>query len=159
MDLRNCNLTVFGVALVMSSNIISLIRRQFACLFNFGELGVKKLLPFDNTLLGENILGLCSGKGVRDHLWRRVSKSMFLWGGWYSNEVCSSYKTSLLEHIRVGWENFSKFIRFDVGEWYSILFWCDLWCGDTLLKETFPELFQIAQNKICNGVILYKLVE
>jgi hypothetical protein len=29
----------------------------------YGGLGVKQLLVFNNTLLGETVIGLCSGKG------------------------------------------------------------------------------------------------
>jgi hypothetical protein len=46
-----------------------------------------------------------------------------------------------------------------VGNDTRISFWYDLWCGGTLLKETFLELFQIAQNKICNSGRVYELVE
>lgn len=97
----------------------------------FGELGVKKLLPFGNTLLGENILGLCSGKGVRDHLWRRVSTSMFLWWGWYSNvvlirQVCGNI-LGLAEKISPNlldlmWKNDTLFF-FGVTYGAEILYW------------------------------------
>jgi hypothetical protein len=48
------------------------------------------------------------------------------------------------KNIRKGWDSFSSFTRFVVGDGNNISFWHDLWCGDTALKVTFPALFGIA---------------
>jgi len=47
--------------------------------------------------------------------------------------------------IRKGWDSFSTFTRFVVGDGSNISFWHDLRCGDTTLKVAFPTLFGIAQ--------------
>ena len=47
----------------------------------------------------------------------------------------------------MGWEDFSKNIRFEVGVGDRVKFWTDQWCGDSPLKLTFPSMYGIASNK------------
>ena len=54
---------------------------------------------------------------------------------------CRFCGASLWKHIRSGWSNFSRFIKFEVGNGLCIKFWQDPWCGDLILKEAFPKLF------------------
>jgi hypothetical protein len=87
---------------------------------------------------------------MRSGAWWRVavdSKYGSLWGGWCSREVAGAFGVGLWKFIRKGWENFSKFLRFEVGDGSRIRFWHDLWCGDSILKEVFPDLFGIARVK------------
>jgi hypothetical protein len=51
------------------------------------------------------------------------------------------------KYIRKCWVSFSRFTRFVVGDGSKIIFWHDLWCGDTALKVAFPTLFGIARVK------------
>jgi hypothetical protein len=53
----------------------------------------------------------------------------------------------LWKNIRKWWETFSGFTRFEVGDGERTRFWHDLWCGDSVLKEVFPDLFGIARVK------------
>jgi hypothetical protein len=53
----------------------------------------------------------------------------------------------LWKNISKGWETFSRFIKYEVGDKGRTRFWHDLWCGDTVLKEVFPDLFGIARVK------------
>ena len=39
--------------------------------------------------------------------------------------------------------NFSKFLRYDVGDGTQVKFWVDVWCRDRPLKEVFPDLYNI----------------
>jgi hypothetical protein len=58
-----------------------------------------------------------------------------------------SYKRlGLWKNIRKGWESFSSFSRLVVGDETRIRLWHDLWCGDTVLKDSFPVLFGIARS-------------
>jgi hypothetical protein len=41
----------------------------------------------------------------------------------------------------------SGFARFEVRDGVRTKFWHDLWCGDTVLNEVFPNLFGIARVK------------
>ena len=47
----------------------------------------------------------------------------------------------------MGWEEFSKNIRFKVGVGDRIKLWTDQWCGDCLLQLTFLSVYGIASNK------------
>jgi hypothetical protein len=49
------------------------------------------------------------------------------------------------KNIKKGWESFSSFTRFVVGDGTKISFCHDLWCGDRALKVAFPALFGIAR--------------
>ena len=47
----------------------------------------------------------------------------------------------------MGWEEFSKNIRFEVGVGDRVKLWTDQWCGDSPLQLTFPSVYGIASNK------------
>jgi hypothetical protein len=47
----------------------------------------------------------------------------------------------------MGWQNFRRFCKYDVGEGLKIRFWDDIWCGERALKEEYPGLFRIARLK------------
>ena len=47
----------------------------------------------------------------------------------------------------MGWEDFSKNIRFEVGVGDRVRLWTDHWCGDSPLQLTFPSVYGIASNK------------
>jgi hypothetical protein len=49
-----------------------------------------------------------------------------------------------VEEIRKGWDSFSSYTRFVVGDETRISFWHDLWCGDMALMVAFPVSFGIA---------------
>ena len=47
----------------------------------------------------------------------------------------------------MGWEDFSRNIRFEVGLGDRVKLWIDQWCGDSPLHLTFPNVYGIASNK------------
>ena len=47
----------------------------------------------------------------------------------------------------MGWKDFSKNIRFEVGVRDRVKLWTDQWFGDAPLKLTFLSLYGIASNK------------
>ena len=46
-----------------------------------------------------------------------------------------------------GWEDFSTYILFDVGQSNRVCFWHDRWCGSQPLKEMFPLLFECSRDR------------
>jgi hypothetical protein len=51
------------------------------------------------------------------------------------------------KNARKGWETFSGYTRFEVGDGTRSSFWQDLWVGDMTLNAAFPALFGKAAAK------------
>jgi len=109
-------------------------------------LGIRNLLVFNRALLDK---WMWSYEIERDAWWRIVvdSKYSSLWGGWCSLELVGTFGVRLWKNIRKGWESFLSFFRLVVGDGTTIRFSHDLWCGDTVLKVAFHDLFGIARSK------------
>ena len=77
-------------------------------------LGVRKLTTFNKALLGKWLWRF----GIEEtRLWRRVIALKFgeEWGGWTSKLGRGVHGCRLWRSIRMGWEDFSKNICFEVG--------------------------------------------
>ena len=70
-----------------------------------------------------------------------------VWGGWCTKKVTNAYGVSLWRFIRGGWLNFSKLLRYDVGDGTRVKFWQHVWCGDCTLKKAFPYLFCVSRAR------------
>jgi hypothetical protein len=81
-------------------------------------------------------------------LWRRIIAMKYGCdqGGWCSKPVLGTYGVSLWKSIWKDWDSFRRFINFEVGDGSKVIFWHDVWCGVTPLKEVFPDLFSITCN-------------
>jgi hypothetical protein len=57
-------------------------------------------------------------------LWRLVIETKYdsIGGGWCSKEVMGTFGVGVWKHIRRGWDMFSKFVRFGVGDWSKVIF-------------------------------------
>jgi hypothetical protein len=51
------------------------------------------------------------------------------------------------KYNRRGWRDFSRFVRYELGNGYKVRFWHDLWCGEQPLKVSYPNLFSFALCK------------
>jgi hypothetical protein len=58
-------------------------------------------------------------------------------------EPRGAFGVGLFKNIRKGWDTFQGLTRLVLGDGTWISFWHDLWCGDMVLKVTFPVLFGI----------------
>jgi len=61
------------------------------------------------------------------------------------SKLIGTFGVGVWKFIRKGWDSFSGFTRFVVGDDFKINFWHDLWCGDMALKVAFPTFFGIAR--------------
>ena len=61
--------------------------------------------------------------------------------------MSGAYGVCLWKFIWSGWWNFSKFIRYEVGDGTRVKFWDDVWCRDRPLKEAFPDLYNISRTR------------
>ena len=89
-----------------------------------GGLGVRKLITFNKALLGEWLWRF----GIEERrLWRRVVALKFgeEWRGWTSKLGRGVRGSGLWRSICMGWEDFSKNIRFEVGVGDRVKFWTD----------------------------------
>ena len=109
-----------------------------------GSLGIQNLTMFSQALLGKWLWRYAIEP---ESLWRRVIDSKYgsMWGGWYSQIGTQAYGVSLWKFIRAGWNTFSNYISYMVGDGSRIKFWHDPWCGDQPLKLSFPELYSLAR--------------
>ena len=84
-----------------------------------------------------------------DALWRRVIGAKYGngWGGWCTKSVSGAYGVCLWKFIWSGWWNFSKFIRYEVGDGTRVKFWDDVWCRDRPFKEVFLDLYNISRGQ------------
>jgi hypothetical protein len=111
-----------------------------------GGLGIRNLMVFNRALLGKWLWRY----GLEREAWWRLavdSKYGSLWGGWCSLVPTGAFGVGLWKNIRKGWEKFSSFTRFLVGDGSRISFWQDKWCGDVALKVAFPVLYGLACAK------------
>lgn len=61
----------------------------------------------------------------REDSWRLVIDTKYdrLKGGWCSKEVTWPFGVGVWKFIRRGWETFSKFVRYEVGDGSNVIFW------------------------------------
>ena len=111
-----------------------------------GGLGVRDLRLFNEALLGKWLWRFLKEK---DNFWRKAVATKY--GekglGWCPSTQLGSYGYSLWRYIAKGWENFSPFFSFKVGDGSSIYFWHDRWCDDAPLRDIFLSLFALAENR------------
>ena len=65
--------------------------------------------------------------------------------GWYPSTPNGSYGFSLWRYISKGWEKFSPFFSFKVGDRSSIFFWHNHRCDGAPLRD--HGLFALAENR------------
>jgi hypothetical protein len=101
---------------------------------------------FNQALLGKWLWRFAHEEGA---WWRSVLVAKYgsNWGGWRSGVISGSHGVGLWKFICMGWHNFRRFFKYDVGEGSKIRFWDDIWCGERALKEEYPRLFSIARFK------------
>ena len=68
-------------------------------------------------------------------------------GCWTSKLKSGRYGHGLWKSIRMGWEDFHRYIQYEVGMGNRVWFWLDCWCGDQSLKEAFLVLYDIATDQ------------
>ena len=88
-----------------------------------GDLGVRKLVHFNQALLGKWLLRF-GQEGT--HLWLRVIATKYGKGqGGWNTKVCRRAHKCLWHGINDSWERFSKQLALVVGDGSCILFWHD----------------------------------
>ena len=82
-----------------------------------------------------------------DVLWRKVIASKYGVdnSGWWSMKSSNAHGFGCWKSILVRLELFKTLVHFKVKNGSKVLFWEDVWCGDSSLKTQFPDLFRMAR--------------
>ena len=111
-----------------------------------GGLGVRGLSKMNKALLCKWCWRFAN---ERDTLWRLVIRTKFgeKDGGWNTSDIRGGYGTGLWKDIRKEWLTFSQNTTSSLGNGRRLGFWKDPWCGETMLCNVFPTLFNLAVHK------------
>ena len=99
-----------------------LVNWQQVCTpLHYGGLGIRNLVHFNQALLGKWLWRFGIEKMA---LWRRVIalKNGCRWGDWCSRLGNGPYGASVWKTISKGWDRFSHFVSYKVGNGSSIKF-------------------------------------
>uniref|UniRef100_A0A2N9GD74 Reverse transcriptase domain-containing protein n=1 Tax=Fagus sylvatica TaxID=28930 RepID=A0A2N9GD74_FAGSY len=113
---------------------------------SIGGLGIRQTILFNQALLGKWLWRFATENTA---FWRQVIASKYGVGNgdWYTKEDRGGYGVCLWKHIRSGWQQFSRHVSFSIGSGERVSFWHDRWYGEGVMKDLFPTLYHIAQNK------------
>ena len=111
-----------------------------------GGLGLRKLAILNKALLGKWIWRFARAK---EELWKKVLEAKY--GkeelGWRTRKANGAFGVGVWKEILKEsswcWEN----MGFKVGKGNRIRFWTDLWCGNNVLSQGFPNLFSMAVHR------------
>ena len=111
-----------------------------------GGLGVRGLSKMNQALLCKWCWRFAN---ERDTLWRLVISTKFgeEVGGWNTRDIRGGYGTGLWKDIRKEGLTFSQNTTSSLGNGGRLGFWKDPWCGETVLCNAFPTLFNLAVHK------------
>ena len=115
-------------------------------LIAYGVLGVRKIVPFNKTLLGKWLWRY----GMEEsRLWRRVIATKYgvNAGGWSTKKSQGAHGCGLWRSISIVWTDFVPYLDYEVGVGDRIRFWIHRWCGDRPLKDVFLDLYVCATNR------------
>ncbi|RVW36770.1 Transposon TX1 uncharacterized 149 kDa protein [Vitis vinifera] len=145
----------FGGRITLLHSCLSHIPSYFLSLFKIPasvaakierRFGIGKIPLRNRALLGK-------------WLWRFPRESTSLWhqvilsiygthsNGWDANTIVRCSHRCPWKAIAQGFQDFSKYTRFIVGDGERIRFWEDLWWGDQILKDQYPRLFRVVMDK------------
>ncbi|RVX07309.1 putative ribonuclease H protein [Vitis vinifera] len=111
-----------------------------------GGLGLRKISILNKALLGKWIWRFACAK---EELWKKVLEAKY--GkeefGWRTRKANGAFGVGVWKEILKEstwcWEN----MGFKVGKGSRIRFWTDLWCGNSVLSQDFPNLFSMAAHR------------
>ncbi|RVX16491.1 putative ribonuclease H protein [Vitis vinifera] len=129
-------------------NKVHLVRWEVVCADKEkGGLGLRKITLLNKALLGKWIWRFTRAK---EELWKKVLEAKY--GkeelGWRTRKANGAFGVGVWKEILKEstwcWEN----MGFKVGKGNRIRFWTDLWCGNNVLSQGFPNLFSMVVHRM-----------
>uniref|UniRef100_A0A2N9GX79 Reverse transcriptase domain-containing protein n=1 Tax=Fagus sylvatica TaxID=28930 RepID=A0A2N9GX79_FAGSY len=79
-----------------------------------GGLGIRQTIPFNQALMGKWLWRFATENNA---FWRQVIASKYgvEKGDWYTKEEREGHGVCLWKHIRLGWQQFSKYVSYSIG--------------------------------------------
>lgn len=109
-------------------------------------MGIRSLLEMNKALHGKWLSRYLDEEG---RLWKRIVEVR--WGRWKGragwNVAVGKHGSGLWRSICAGGEKWSSCIKWKLGRGNKIIFWEDVWTDGGCLKERFPRIYALAQNK------------
>lgn len=98
------------------------------------------------ALQGKLLRSLMKEDGV---LWRRMIKAEFGTNGrgWFTRALSRPHGKGLWKKIRTSRDKFQVSIRWKVGKGDKVRLWQDSWLEDGALRDQYPHIFVMAQQK------------
>ncbi|XP_071694715.1 uncharacterized protein [Rutidosis leptorrhynchoides] len=139
---------------VSSSNKITWVKWDHTCLpYGEGGLNIGSLKGKNLALLGKSWWRF---KIETNCLWTNIIRSIYgIDGGLSSRDGSTHLSTSGVWNniIHAGLQidelniSFVKSFKKSIGDGRSTLFWEEVWCGSEALKNVFPRIFRLEQDK------------
>ncbi|WMV11476.1 hypothetical protein MTR67_004861 [Solanum verrucosum] len=110
-----------------------------------GGLGIKNLKAHNKSLLLKWLWRLATDYQSlwKDTIFARYGKE----GSWTTKEVNTPYGVGLWRTIRNQWPRIWNNSVINVGNGRKTLFWNDTWMGQTPLRQQFPDIYILNQQK------------
>ncbi|WMV20542.1 hypothetical protein MTR67_013927 [Solanum verrucosum] len=111
-----------------------------------GGLGIKNLKAQNKSLLLKWLWSLAADK---QGLWKKIIIARYgREGPWTTQAVKTPYERGLWRTIRNQWPKMWGNSMIKVGNSRKTMFWNDIWVGQTPLRQQFPDIYNLNQQKI-----------
>ncbi|WMV13350.1 hypothetical protein MTR67_006735 [Solanum verrucosum] len=111
-----------------------------------GGLGIKNLKSHNKSLLLKWLRRLATDD---QSLWKDIIIARYgKEGPWTTKEVYTPYGVGLWRTIRNKWPRMWSNSVINVGNGRKTLFWNDIWVGQTPLRQQFPDIYILNQQKM-----------
>ncbi|KAM0016914.1 putative reverse transcriptase zinc-binding domain-containing protein [Helianthus debilis subsp. tardiflorus] len=117
-----------------------------------GGLGVARLVDCNRAFLCKWLWRYVNEK---KGMWKEVVKAIHFTRRWepfmYRSDLASSWSKIVKEtnKVKVNGVAFSQLLKCKAGKGDNVRFWLDHWLDNGCLKDSFPDLFRLENNKLC----------
>ncbi|WMV33005.1 hypothetical protein MTR67_026390 [Solanum verrucosum] len=122
-----------------------------------GGLGIKNLKAQNKSLLLKWLWRLAADE---QGLWKEIIIARYgREGPWTTQEVKTPYERGLWRTIRNQWQKMWGNFVIKLGNGRKTMFWNDVWVGQTPLRQQFPNIYNLNQQKLATILEFYNTLE